>query len=89
MFNDKAYSNTDIIIEQIKNMYSYRTAVPFYAWDPIHEPQLLSLDVFKGQLNDNVIGAFKNINCTCSFIPGGTTGYIQVCDVAINKLLKD
>src|SRR5271165_2347118 len=70
-------------------MYSYRTAVPFYAWDPIHEPQLLSLDVFKGQLNDNVIGAFKNINCTCSFIPGGTTGYIQVCDVAINKPLKD
>jgi hypothetical protein len=45
--------------------------------------------VFKGQLNDEVIAAFKQINCTCSFIPSGTTGYIQVCDIAINKPLKD
>jgi hypothetical protein len=50
---------------------------------------MLSLDVFKGQLNDKVLAKFKCINCTCSFIPGGTTSFIQVCDVAINKLLKD
>jgi hypothetical protein len=50
---------------------------------------MLSLDVFKGQLNDKVLAAFKQINCTCSFIPSGTTGFIQVCDVAINKPLKE
>jgi hypothetical protein len=77
------------MLEWIKSMYSQRTAVPFWNQDCVHEPQLLSLDVFKGQLNDEVIGAFKQINCTCSFIPGGTTDYIQVCDVAINKLLKE
>src|SRR5271169_4921171 len=89
MFNEKAYSNTDIMCEWIKNMYSQGTAVPFRNQDRVHELRLLSLDVFKGQLNDEVIGAFKRINCTCSFIPGGTTGYIQVCDVAINKPLKE
>jgi hypothetical protein len=89
VFNEKAYSNMNVMLEWIKTMYSQSTAVPFYYRDPIHEPRLLSLDVFKGQLNDEVIAAFKQINCTCSFIPGGTTGYIQVCDVAINKPLKD
>jgi hypothetical protein len=29
------------------------------------------------------------INYACSFILSKTTGFIQVCDVAINKLLKD
>jgi hypothetical protein len=89
VFNEKAYSNTNIMLEWIKSMYSQSTAVPFHYRDPIHEPRLLSLDVFKGQLNDEVIAAFKRINCTCSFIPSGTTGCIQVCDVAINKPLKD
>jgi hypothetical protein len=50
---------------------------------------MLTLDVFKGQLNAKVLAKFKCINCTCSFIPGGTTGFIQVYDVAINKPLKD
>ena len=50
---------------------------------------MLSLNVFKGQLNNKVLAEFKRINCTCSFILGETTGFIQVCDVAINKPLKD
>jgi hypothetical protein len=50
---------------------------------------MLSLDVYKGQLNNIVLAEFKRINCTCSFILGGTTGFVQVCDVAINKPLKD
>jgi len=50
---------------------------------------MLTLNVFKGQLNDEVLAEFKRMNCTCSFIPSGTTGFIQVCDVAINKPLKD
>jgi hypothetical protein len=45
--------------------------------------------VFKGQLNDEVLAEFKQMNCTCSFIPSRTTGLIQVCNVAINKPLKD
>jgi hypothetical protein len=49
---------------------------------------MLTLDVFKGQLNDDVLAEFKRINCTCSFIPSGTTGFIQVCHVSINKVLK-
>ena len=50
---------------------------------------MLSLNVFKGQLNNKVLAKFKRINCTYSFILSRTTGFIQVCDVAINKLLKD
>ena len=45
--------------------------------------------MYKGQLNDTVLAKFKQINCICSFILGRTTGFIQVCDVAINKPLKD
>jgi hypothetical protein len=50
---------------------------------------MLSLNVFKGQLNNKVLAEFKRINCTYSFILGGTTSFIQVCNVAINKPLKD
>jgi hypothetical protein len=50
---------------------------------------MLTLDVFKGQLNDDVLAKFKQINYTCSFIPSGTTSFVQVYDVAINKPLKD
>ena len=32
--------------------------------------------------------AFKALKCTTSFIPGGTTGFIQVCDTVINRSLK-
>jgi hypothetical protein len=36
-----------------------------------------------------VITSFNALKCTTSFIPGGTTGFIQVCDTVINKSLKD
>jgi hypothetical protein len=49
---------------------------------------MLLLNVFKGQLNNNVLAEFKQINCTCSFILSSTTRFIQVCDVSINKVLK-
>jgi len=39
-------------------------------------------------LNNKVLAEFKQVNCTCSFILGSTTGFIQVCDVGINKVLK-
>jgi len=50
---------------------------------------MLSLDVYKRQLNNRVLAEFKQINCTYSFIPSRTTSFIQVYDVAINKPLKD
>ena len=36
-----------------------------------------------------MITSFKALKCTTSFIPGSTTGFIQVCDIVINKSLKD
>jgi hypothetical protein len=89
VWNPKAYANTEVMLEWIKRQYVYASDFPFAYKDPVYEPRMLSLDVFKGQLNDKVLTAFKQINCTCSFIPGGTTGFIQVCDVAINKPLKE
>jgi hypothetical protein len=35
-----------------------------------------------------VIAGFKALKCTTSFIPGGTTGFVQVCDTVVNKSLK-
>jgi len=88
-FNNKAYANTDTMIEWIKSQYAYSSAYPFWNWELNYKPQILSLDVFKGQLNNEVLAEFKRINCTCNFIPDGTTGFIQVCNVAINKPLRD
>ena len=45
--------------------------------------------MYKGQLNNTVLAKFKQINYICSFILSRTTGFIQVCNVVINKLLKD
>ena len=88
-FNDKAYANTDTMLKWLRLQYAHSSAYPFRRWEPNHEPRMLTLNVFKGQLNNDVLAEFKRMNCTCNFIPSGTTGFIQVCDVAINKPLKD
>jgi len=75
-FNEKAYATTKTMIEWIKNQFSYSSAFIFKNWEDKHEPQLLTLNVFKGQLNNKVLAEFKRINCTCSFIPSSTTGFI-------------
>jgi hypothetical protein len=31
---------------------------------------------------------FKKLNYTTSYIPGGYTGFVQVLDISLNKLLK-
>jgi hypothetical protein len=86
-FNKEAYENTDLMIEWIRLQYAHSSAYPFRNWEANHKPRMLLLNVFKGQLNNNkVLAKFKHINCTCSFILGRTTGFIQVCDV---KPLKD
>jgi hypothetical protein len=55
----------------------------------IRPPRFLSLDVFLGQKTKEVITSFKALKCITLFIPSGTTGHIQVCDIVINKSLKD
>jgi hypothetical protein len=47
-FNDKAYANTDSMIEWIRHQFAYSSAFVFRNWEANHEPQMLSLDVFKG-----------------------------------------
>ena len=90
MFNPKAWSNTDLMLAWIKHIYTPSSEYPLF---PRHSttrpPRFLSLDVFSGQKTKEVITSFKALKCTTSFIPGGTTGFIQVCDTVINKSLKD
>ena len=40
------------------------------------------------KLQQELRDAFKNLNVTLSLILGGCTGYVQVLDVLINKLIK-
>ena len=35
-----------------------------------------------------MIAGFKALKCTTSFIPGSTTGFVQVCDTVVNRSLK-
>ena len=51
-------------------------------------PRFLSLDVFSGQKTKEVIHSFKALKCTTSFIPSGTTGFVQVYDTVVNRPLK-
>ena len=89
MFNPKAWSNADLMLEWIKHMYTPSSKYPLFPrHSTVRPPRLLSLDVFSGQKTKEVITSFKALKCTTSFIPGGTTGFIQVCDTAINKSLK-
>jgi hypothetical protein len=89
MFNPKAWSNAELMVEWIKHLYTPSTHYPLF---PRHStkrpPRLLTLDVFASQKTKDVLDCFKSIRCTTSFIPGGTTGFIQVCDTTINKSLK-
>jgi hypothetical protein len=90
MFNPKAWSNADLILEWIKHMYTPSSKYPLFPrYSTTRPPRLLCLDVFSGQKTKEVINSFKALKCTTSFIPGGTTGFIQVCDTVINKSLKD
>jgi hypothetical protein len=62
------------------------------------EPQLLVLDSFephkKSKKKDkeeaeDLVDEFKKLNTTVSIIPRGCTGYIQLLDVSVNKIIKD
>ena len=90
MFNPKAWSNADLMLEWIKHIYTPSSKYPLVPrYSTTRPPRFLSLDVFAGQKTKDVIAGFKALKCTTSFIPGGTTGFVQVCDIVINKSLKD
>ena len=89
MFNPKAWSNSDLMLEWIKHIYTPSTKYPFFPrYSTKRPPRFLSLDVFSGQKTEEVIHSFKALKCITSFIPGGTTGFIQVCNTVINRSLK-
>jgi hypothetical protein len=89
MFNPKAWSNTDLMLEWIKHIYTLSSKYPLFSqYSTKRPPRFLSLDVFSGQKTKEVIHSFKALKCITSFIPSSTTGFVQVCDTVINRSLK-
>ena len=89
MSNLKAWSNADPMPKWIKYMYTPSLKYPlFRRYLTKRPPRFLSLDVFSGQKTKEVIHSFKALKCTTSFIPSGTTGFVQVCDTVVNRSLK-
>ena len=90
MFNPKAWSNTDPIVEWIKHMYTFSLNYPLFSRNSTQRPpRFLSLDVFTRQKTNKVIDCFKAIKCTTLFIPSSTTGFVQVCNTVVNRSLKN
>jgi hypothetical protein len=69
-------------------MYTLSKYLLFPRYSTKRLPRFLSLDVFSSQKTKEVIYSFKALRCTTSFIPGSTTGFVQVCDIVINRSLK-
>jgi hypothetical protein len=77
------------MLEWIKYMYTPSSKYPLFPrYSTERQPRFLSLDVFSSQKIKEVIHSFKALKCTISFIPGGTTGFVQVCDTVVNRSLK-
>jgi hypothetical protein len=88
MFNPKAWSNSDLMLEWIKHIYTPSSKYHLFSrHSTARPPRFLSLDVFAGQKTNEVIAGFKALKRTTSFIPGGTTGFVQVCDTVVNRSL--
>ncbi len=64
----------------------YSVASPYFTREK--EPRFLCLDPFAPQMTQSLRDEFKKLNCTTSYIPGGCTGFVQVLDVSLNKVLK-
>jgi hypothetical protein len=84
-FNDTAWADASNLKDWVKKQYAVGSA--FLTRE--HEPRLLSLDAFAPQMTAAVRDEFKKLNCETSYIPGGCTGFVQVLDVALNKMIKD
>ena len=89
MFNPKAQSTAELMVEWIKHLYTPSTHYLFFPRNSTKwPPRLLTLEVFAGKKIKGVLDCFKPIRCSTFFIPGGTTDFIQVCDTTINKSPK-
>jgi hypothetical protein len=70
-------------------MYTPSSKYPLFPrYSTKRPPRFLSLDVFSGQKTKEVIHSFKALKCIILFIPGRTTGFVQVCDTVVNRSLK-
>jgi hypothetical protein len=52
------------------------------------ELKLLAIDAFRAHNTTKVIAAFKKLKTTVLLIPSRCIGFVQVLDVALNKLMK-
>jgi len=92
IFNDKAYANGENLKQWARQQFKWGS--PFSPAD--NEPRLLSMDVFAAhkkstdeiKAQDDFVSELHNMNTTTSLIPPGGTGYVQVLDISINKLIK-
>jgi hypothetical protein len=95
IFNPKAYANGENLKQWARQQYKWGSA--YSSSD--NEPCLLVLDAFgaykkkkpteeEKQANDNFVAELKKLNVTISMIPGGGTGYVQVLDLLVNRLIK-
>lgn len=83
-FNKTAWADSTNLKDWVKKQYG--PASTYFAAE--REPRFLSLDAFAPQMTAKVRAEFDKLLCTTSYIPGGCTGFVQVLDVALNKLLK-
>jgi hypothetical protein len=83
-FNKTAWADSTNLKDWVKKQYG--PASPYFPSEG--ESRFLSLDAFAPQMTSGVRAEFKKLNCTCSYIPGDCTGFIQALDVTLNKLLK-
>jgi hypothetical protein len=92
IFNDKAYANGENLKNWARQQYKWGSA--FSPSD--NEPRLLTLDAFgahkktvqEDKAQEDFVAELKKLNITISMIPEGGTGYLQVLDLAVNKLIK-
>ena len=47
------------MIEWIKSQFAHSSAFVFRNWEARHKPRMLTLNVFKGQLNEDVLVELK------------------------------
>ena len=83
-YNQTAWADGTNLRDWVKMQYS--VASPYFTREK--EPRFLCLDPFAPQMTQSLRDEFKKLNCTTSYIPGGCTGFVQVLDVSLNKVLK-
>ena len=88
MFNPKAWSKSDLMLEWIKYIYTPSSKYLLPQYSTTRPPLFLSLDVFTCQKTKEVIAGFKALKCTTLSIPSSRTSFVQVCDTVVNKSLK-